>query len=63
MRWVGHVAGNGRKEVHRGFRCSNLIEKDHVEDLGLDGRKILRFIFQIWDGLIWLNTGTGGGRL
>jgi hypothetical protein len=39
------VAGNGRKEVHRGFLCGNLMERDHVEDLGLDGSIILMQIF------------------
>jgi hypothetical protein len=37
-------------------------------DLGVDGRIIRKWIFQevgweAWTGLIWLWTGTGGGRL
>jgi hypothetical protein len=38
------------------------------EDLGLDGTIILKCTFKTWDGkawtgMIWLRTGTGGGRL
>ena len=37
MRWVGHVERMGR-EVHTGFRWKNLRERDHLEDIGTDGR-------------------------
>jgi hypothetical protein len=43
-------------------------ERDHLGDLGLDGRIILNVIFkrlhrETWTGLIWLRIGTGGGLL
>jgi len=37
MRWAGHVARIGRRELHTGLWCGNLREIDHWEDLGVDG--------------------------
>ena len=42
--------------------------KNHLEDISVDRRIILKWIFKRWDGeawtgLIWLRIGTGGGRL
>ena len=46
----------------------NLKERAHLEDPGVDGRKILGWIFRkwgvkAWTGSIWLRIGTGGGHL
>ena len=46
MRWVGHLARVGRKSRHM---CGtvwwgSLKERDYMEDLGIDGRIILRLI-------------------
>ena len=56
------------REVHTGFSWENARKRDHLEDLGVDGRKILKWIFKNWDweawtGLIWIKIWTGGGRL
>jgi len=38
-RWAGRVARMGdREEVHTGFWWEYPRERDHVEDLGVDGR-------------------------
>jgi hypothetical protein len=41
-------------------------EKSHLEDPGLDGRIVIKLVFQKWDGepcigFIRLRMGTGGG--
>jgi len=43
-------------------------ERDHWGDPAADGRKILRWIFRKWEGVvrtgwIWLRIGTRGGHL
>ena len=68
MRWTGHVAGMGKREVYTGHWCGNLRERDHLGDPGANGRIILRLIFRKWDvrawtGLSLLRIGTGGGAL
>ena len=56
--------------MHTGFRWRNLRERDHLEDPGIDGRKILKWIFSKWDvgggvwaGSIWLRIRRGGRKL
>jgi len=64
----GACSTYGRREVHKGFWWGDLREGDNLEDVGIDGRIILQWIFKKWEkeawtGLIWLRIGTGGGSL
>ena len=54
--------------MYTAFRWGNLREGDHMEDQGLDGRLILRWIFRkcgvgVWTGSSWFRIGTGGRHL
>jgi len=42
--------GRETEEVRTGFWWEDLTERDHLEDLGLNGRIILKLIFKKWDG-------------
>jgi hypothetical protein len=46
IRWAGHLERMGGREVYIGFLWGNLRERDHMEDPGVDGRIILRWIFR-----------------
>ena len=57
-----------RAEVYTEFWWEDLRERDHLDDPGVDGKIILRWIFKTKNrgartGLIWLRTGTGGRLL
>jgi hypothetical protein len=52
-----------RRGVYRNW-CGNPRERDHLEDPGIDGRIILRWIsrkwnMEVWTGSSWLRIGTG----
>ena len=46
MGWARHVAGMEKRRVHTGFWWGNLRERDHLEDLDVDGRIMLIWIFK-----------------
>jgi hypothetical protein len=49
-----HVWGRG--EVHTGLWWENLREGDHLEDPGVDGRIILKWIFErLGGGADWID--------
>jgi len=55
-----HVWKTGK--VHTGFRLGNVRERDHLKGPGVDGRILLKWIFNKWhEGMNWLWIGTGSG--
>jgi hypothetical protein len=46
MKGGNRVAHTGGREIHIAFWLGKLKEGDHLEDLGADGRIILKLIFQ-----------------
>jgi len=40
--WSGRVYRLGKGEVHSGFWWGNLRERDHLEDVGVDKRILLK---------------------
>jgi hypothetical protein len=59
MRWAGYVARTG-------FWWGNLREGEHLENPGIDGRILLRWILRKWDvgawtGSTWLRIGQVAG--
>ena len=53
--------------MHTRFWWGKVRKRHHLEDLGVDGVVILKWIFGkcdgAWTGLIWLKIGTNGGLL
>jgi len=65
---VGHVAGRGERRGAYSVWWGNMRVRDHLGQLVVDGRIILRWVFRKWDvgawtGSRWLRIGTGGRHL
>jgi hypothetical protein len=48
---MGQIALLWRGEVPVGFWYENLKEKDHLVNLGIEGRIISKWIFKNWDAV------------
>jgi hypothetical protein len=51
MRWAGHLAGMGRRDMHRGFWWECQKEGDYQEDVN-GGRGILKWFLERQDGVV-----------
>ena len=65
---MGGACSTYGRVVYTGCWWGNLEVRDDLEDPGVDGRIILRWLFRKWDvgawtGSIWLRIGIGGGHL
>jgi hypothetical protein len=47
MRWMGHVAQIGDRSVAYRVLVGDLRDRDHLEDLDIDGRIILKWILKV----------------
>jgi hypothetical protein len=68
MRWAGHITLMGESRGVYRVLDGEPEGKSHLEDPGVDGRIVLRWILRKWDvgvwtGSSWLRIGTGGGYL
>jgi hypothetical protein len=64
----GGDRGHVRKGRGGGFGGADLVERDHLEHLIVDGKIILKWSFNKWDGeagtvLLWLMKRRNGGHL
>jgi len=61
LRRAGACGTHGRQEMCvRGFWWGNLRERDRFECLGIDGKIMLKWTFENWDGEAWAGlVGSG----
>ena len=54
----------GRGEMHREFLWANLRKEDYLEDRGVDGRIILKFVLEHCDGrcMDWIDLALDRDR-
>jgi hypothetical protein len=64
LRWAGHVARMGERRGAYRTLVGKLREGDHLEDPGVDGRIILKWVFERLDegGTDWINLAQDRDR-
>jgi hypothetical protein len=62
MRWVGHKAYMGRREMDTEFWWGKLKERYHLKNLGITGRIILKCTIKTWEGVDWINLAQNSGN-
>jgi hypothetical protein len=56
LKWKGHVARMGERRGAYRVLVRNLGKRDDLVDAGVDGRKILKSVFEKWDGGVdWID--------
>jgi hypothetical protein len=68
IRWARNVAGIQETEMHKVLWPVKLKERDHLGDLGIEWRIILKWILneqdgRTWTAFMWLRTGANFGLL
>jgi hypothetical protein len=56
MRWVGYVAHMGDMRNTYNFRLEYLYARDHLEDLGINGKITLQYILNRQGGKLWTQS-------
>ena len=60
---MGHLARMGIGEVHTELWQENLRVRDHLEDPGIEGRIILKWIFRQWNKeMEWIDVAQDRDR-
>jgi hypothetical protein len=63
MGWTCSTYEKDRRAAYN-ILVEKLMETDDFEEQGVDGRTILQCgMGEVWNGLIWMRIGTGGGLL
>jgi hypothetical protein len=60
---IGGACSTYRREKRciQGFDGENLKERAHLEDIGVDGTRVLRWVLKELDGGEWLSMGWSVG--
>jgi hypothetical protein len=65
MKWTGYVTCMAERRAEYRFSVGKPDGESYMENLGVDGNIILKWIFkkcvlESWSGLIWLRIETAG---